>query len=99
MINARGRVSLTSETKYFCYSRVRAINYYFNGTAHMKLWKLIRSQCDELQDYVKGVVNTYPANMLKQYIERQNVTSYRSLYVDARCRNVNIRGSQRFYSS
>ena len=35
-INARGRVSLTSETKYFCYSRVRAIKFYFNGTAHMK---------------------------------------------------------------
>ena len=32
----RGRVSLTSETKYFCYSRVSAIKYYFNGTAHMK---------------------------------------------------------------
>ena len=25
-----------SETKYFCYSRVRAIRYYFNGTANMK---------------------------------------------------------------
>ena len=34
--NARGRVSLTSETKYFCYSRVRVIKFYFNGTAHMK---------------------------------------------------------------
>ena len=36
MINARGRVSLTSETKYFYYSRVRAIKYYFNRMAHMK---------------------------------------------------------------
>ena len=36
MINARGRISLTSETKYFCYSRMRAIKFYFNGTAHMK---------------------------------------------------------------
>ena len=36
MISALGRVSLTSEKKYFCYSRVRAIKYYFNGTAHMK---------------------------------------------------------------
>ena len=36
MINTRGRVSLTSETKYFCYSRVRSIKFYFNGTAHMK---------------------------------------------------------------
>ena len=34
---------------------------------------------------VKGVVNTYPANMMKQYIERQNVTSYRSAVIDARC--------------
>ena len=37
---------------------------------------------------VKGVVNTYPANMFKQYIERQNMTSYRSAFVDARCSNV-----------
>ena len=28
--------NLTSETKYFCYSRLRAIKFYFNGTAHMK---------------------------------------------------------------
>ena len=27
---------------------------------------------------VKGVVNTYPANMLKLYVERHNVTSYHS---------------------
>ena len=39
MISARGRVSLTSETKYFCYTRVRAIKYYFSGTAHVKFWK------------------------------------------------------------
>ena len=31
------------------------------------------------------VVNTYPANMLKQYVERQNLTSYRSAFVDALC--------------
>ena len=34
---------------------------------------------------VKGVVNTYPANMLKLYVERQNVTSYRSVAIDAHC--------------
>ena len=34
---------------------------------------------------VKGVVNTYPANMLKLYVERQNVTSYRSAVIDAHC--------------
>ena len=34
---------------------------------------------------VKGVVNTYPANMLKLYVERQNVTSYRSAAIDAYC--------------
>ena len=34
---------------------------------------------------VKGDVNTYPANMLKLYVERQNVTSYRSAVVDAHC--------------
>ena len=32
---------------------------------------------------VKGVVNTYPANILKLYVERQNVTSYRSAVIDA----------------
>ena len=32
---------------------------------------------------VKGVVNTYPANMLKLYVERQIVTSYRSVAIDA----------------
>ena len=37
---------------------------------------------------VKGVVNTYPANMLKQYVERPNMTSYRSVFVDTLC-NVN----------
>ena len=31
---------------------------------------------------VKGVVNNYPANMLKQYVERQNATSYRSAAID-----------------
>ena len=34
---------------------------------------------------VKGVVNTYPAYMLKLYVERQNVTSYRSAVTDAHC--------------
>ena len=34
---------------------------------------------------VKGVVNTYPANILKLYVERQNVTSYRSAAIDAHC--------------
>ena len=34
---------------------------------------------------VKGVVNTYPANMLKLYVECQNVTSYRSAAIDAHC--------------
>ena len=32
---------------------------------------------------VRGVVNTYPANMLKLYVECQNVTSYRSAAIDA----------------
>ena len=32
--------NLMSATKYFCFSRVTAIKYYFNGTAHMKFWKL-----------------------------------------------------------
>ena len=31
---------------------------------------------------VRGVVNTYPANMLKLYVECQNVTSYRSAAID-----------------
>ena len=34
---------------------------------------------------VKGVVNIYPANILKLYVERQNVTSYRSAVIDAPC--------------
>ena len=34
---------------------------------------------------VKGFINTYPANMLKLYVERQNVTSYRSAAIDAHC--------------
>ena len=34
---------------------------------------------------VKVVVNTYPANMLKLYVERHNVTSYRSAAIDAHC--------------
>ena len=34
---------------------------------------------------VRGVVNTYSANMLKLYVERQNVTSYRSAVIDAPC--------------
>ena len=36
MINAQSRVSLMSKTRFFCYSRTRAISCYFNGTAHMK---------------------------------------------------------------
>ena len=31
---------------------------------------------------VKVIVNTHPANMLKLYIECQNVTSYRSAAID-----------------
>ena len=46
---------------------------------------------------VKGVVNIYPANMLKLYVERQNVTSYRSATIDAHC-NVKSK-NQRSYSS
>ena len=34
---------------------------------------------------VKGVFNNYPANMLKLYVERPNVTSYLSAAIDARC--------------
>ena len=34
---------------------------------------------------VRGVVNTYPANMLKLYVKRQNVTSCRSAVIDAHC--------------
>ena len=34
--------------------------------------------------YDKGVVNTYPANMLKQYVERRNVLSYHYAVIDAR---------------
>ena len=34
---------------------------------------------------VKDVINTYPAYMLKLYVECQKVTSYRSAAVDARC--------------
>ena len=34
---------------------------------------------------VRGVVNTYPTNMLKLYVERQNVTSYSSAATDAHC--------------
>ena len=34
---------------------------------------------------VKGIVNTYPANMLKLYVERQNVKSYHSAAIDAHC--------------
>ena len=34
---------------------------------------------------VRGVASTYPANMLKLYVERQNVTSDRSAASDAHC--------------
>ena len=34
---------------------------------------------------VKGAINTYPANMLKLYVEHQNVTSYRSAVIDTHC--------------
>ena len=34
---------------------------------------------------VKGVVNTYPTNMLKLYAERQNMMSYRSATIDVHC--------------
>ena len=82
IINARGRLSLTSETKYFCYSRVRAIKFYFNGTAH-EILEVVNVMNYKIN--VKGVVNTYPANMLKLYVQRQNVTSYRSAAIDAHC--------------
>ena len=32
----------------------------------------------------KSVVNTYPANKLKQYVESQNVMSYHYAVIDAR---------------
>ena len=46
---------------------------------------------------VRGVVNTYPANMLKLYVERQNVTSYSSAAIDVH-NNVKSK-DQRSYSS
>ena len=42
-------------------------------------------EVDNVMNYktdVKGVVNTYPANMLKLYVERQNVAPYRSAAID-----------------
>ena len=74
LINARGRVSLTSETKYFCYSQLNG-PYEVLEVVSVMNYKI----------NVKGVVNTYPANMLKLYVERQNVTSYRSAAIDAHC--------------
>ena len=38
-----------------------------------------------VMNYKTNVVNTYPANMLKLYVERQHVTSYRSAAIDAHC--------------
>ena len=52
-----------------------AIKYYFNGSPYEVL------EVVNMMNYkinVKGVVNTYPANMFKLYVERQNVTSCRS---------------------
>ena len=83
MISARGRVSLTSETKYVCYSRVRAIKYYFNGMAHFGVLEVVNVTKNKIN--VRGVVITYLANMLKLYVERQNVTSCRSAANDAHC--------------
>ena len=40
---------------------------------------------------IKGVVNTYPANMLKLYVERQNVTSYRTAAIDAIDAHCNVK--------
>ena len=34
---------------------------------------------------VKGVVTTYHASLLKLYVERNNVTSYRTAAIDAHC--------------
>ena len=47
---------------------------------------------------VKGVVNIYPANMLKLYVERQNLTSNRSAVIDAHCNVKSKNHRQRSYS-
>ena len=70
MINARGRVSLTSESN--------KVLLQWNGPYEV----LVVVNMMNYKINVKGVVNTYPANMLKLYVERQNVTSYRSAAID-----------------
>ena len=79
MTYAQGHVSLTSGTKYFCYSRVRAKNCYFSDP--YEVVEVVNMM--EYKVNVRDVVNTYPCNMLKLYVERQNVTSYHSAVVDA----------------
>ena len=89
MIKARGRVSLTSETMFFFFfffflllpSESNKVLLQWNGPYEvLELVNVINYKIN-----VKDVVNTYSANMLKLYVERQNLTSYRSAVIDARC--------------
>ena len=64
MISVLDRVSLTSEIRSCYYSQQKVINYSSNGV-----------RMDYRVD-VDGIVGTYHANMLKQYVQRKNVTSH-----------------------
>ena len=74
MTNEQGRVNLTSAIKHCYYYRPRVIKCYFNGRVHMKKVEEINGM--DYKADVNGVVNPYHANMLKQYVERQNVASH-----------------------
>ena len=62
---------------------MRTIKYFFQWNGPYEVLEVINAMNYKIN--VKGVVNTYPANMLKLYVECQNVTSYRSAAIDAQC--------------
>ena len=68
MISVLDRVSLTSGIRSCYYSQRKVINYYSNEIGPYEVVEIV-NRMDYKVD-VDGVVGTYHANMLKQYVER-----------------------------
>ena len=74
---------MTSETKVLLLFPSESNKILFQWNGPYEVLEVVNAMNFKIN--VKGVVNTYPANMLKLYVERQNVTSYRSAVIDAHC--------------
>ena len=81
MIDALRRVSLMLEIRFCYYCRLTVINCYCSGKGPYEVVEVVKRMDYKID--VNGVVSTYHANMLKQYVERRNELSHCLLSAEA----------------